>query len=141
MEKWIDWEGGECPVADDTWVFIRLRDGTVSDSAGPARSHTLRWGHNGIGSDIIAYCIEQPADALADTLTERGEFIDNARVCQGIKQVMHASPNWAELPDDMKEALEMIAHKTARILNGDPMYADSWHDIAGYAKLVEGRLE
>lgn len=31
----------------------------------------------------------------------------------------------------------MIQHKIGRILNGDPAYADSWHDIAGYATLVE----
>ena len=31
----------------------------------------------------------------------------------------------------------MILHKLARILNGDPNYVDSWHDIAGYAILVE----
>lgn len=35
----------------------------------------------------------------------------------------------------------MIAHKIGRILNGDPNYADSWIDIAGYAKLVADRLE
>ena len=34
----------------------------------------------------------------------------------------------------------MILHKIGRILNGDPNYADSWHDIAGYAKLVEDEL-
>lgn len=34
----------------------------------------------------------------------------------------------------------MQAHKQARILNGDPNYADSWHDIAGYATLVEQEL-
>ena len=50
------------------------------------------------------------------------------------------SPNWAALSDDKKEALGMIAHKIARILNGDPEYGDSWHDIAGYAKLVEDSL-
>ena len=26
-------------------------------------------------------------------------------------------------------------------MNGDPNYADSWIDIAGYAKLVSDRLE
>jgi hypothetical protein len=31
-------------------------------------------------------------------------------------------------------------HKVARILNGDPDYADSWRDIIGYARLVEKRL-
>ena len=45
-----------------------------------------------------------------------------------------------DLSPDQREALEMIAHKIARILNGDPDYADSWHDIAGYAQLVADRL-
>ena len=30
---------------------------------------------------------------------------------------------------------------TGRIVNGDQHYADSWIDIAGYAKLVADRLE
>jgi hypothetical protein len=34
----------------------------------------------------------------------------------------------------------MICHKLGRIAAGDIDYADSWHDIAGYAKLVEDRL-
>lgn len=36
---------------------------------------------------------------------------------------------------------EMIAHKIARILNGDPNYADNWHDIAGYATLIDLQLQ
>lgn len=35
----------------------------------------------------------------------------------------------------------MIAHKIARILNGDPDYDDSWVDIAGYATLVVKKLK
>ena len=54
---------------------------------------------------------------------------------------MADSSNWATLPDDMREALEMIQHKVGRILNGDATWADSWVDIAGYAKLVSDRLE
>lgn len=46
-----------------------------------------------------------------------------------------------DLADDQYEALDMIAHKIARIINGDPDYADSWDDIAGYAKLVADRLQ
>ncbi len=41
---------------------------------------------------------------------------------------------------DQTEALEMICHKIARIINGDSDYADSWVDIAGYATLVANRL-
>jgi len=42
---------------------------------------------------------------------------------------------------DQREALDMICHKIARIVNGNPDYADSWTDIAGYATLVAERLE
>ena len=39
------------------------------------------------------------------------------------------------------EALDMICHKIARIINGDPNHLDSWQDIAGYARLVAERLQ
>jgi hypothetical protein len=53
---------------------------------------------------------------------------------------MHSADNWTGLAPDQQEALEMIQHKIARILNGDPDYFDNWHDIAGYATLVAMRL-
>ena len=82
--------------------------------------------------------------SITNTLQERGArygtFTEHARIAQNIKAAMRDSPNWEKLPPHMKEALEMNAHKTARILNGDPTYADSWHDIVGYTKLVEDTL-
>jgi hypothetical protein len=48
---------------------------------------------------------------------------------------------YKELNPVQMEALEMIAHKIARILNGNPDHHDHWHDIAGYATLVAERLE
>ena len=81
---------------------------------------------------------------IDNTLDEReanyGRFTEQARIAQNIKSAMRDSPNWHRLPDHMKEALEMNAHKTARILNGDPQYADSWHDIIGYTRLIEIEL-
>lgn len=81
---------------------------------------------------------------IIETLTERGErygkFRNHALITQNLKSTM-AVGNWRVLDSDQKEALEMIAHKIGRILNGDPNYADSWVDIAGYAKLVADRLE
>ena len=78
------------------------------------------------------------------TLSERGLrygcFTEHARITQNIKAAMVDSPNWKELTPNMKEALEMIAHKAGRILNGDPFYHDSWHDIVGYTKLVADEL-
>lgn len=78
------------------------------------------------------------------TLAERGarygSFVEHARITQAIKAAMADSPNWIVLAPDQRETLEMIAHKAGRILNGDPDYHDSWHDIVGYTKLVADRL-
>ena len=77
---------------------------------------------------------------LAERGSRYGDFANHARITQAIKAAMIDSPNWAVLDHDMKEALEMLAHKMGRILNGDPHYHDSWHDIIGYTKLVADRL-
>jgi hypothetical protein len=53
---------------------------------------------------------------------------------------MRDTPGWDNLPDDMKESLEMMATKIGRILYGKPEHHDSWHDLGGYAKLVADRL-
>jgi hypothetical protein len=79
-------------------------------------------------------------DTLAVRGTRYGTFAGQARITQAIKRAMADSPNWATLPDDAVNALDMIASKIARILNGDPNYDDSWHDIGGYAKLIEDRI-
>ena len=69
-----------------------------------------------------------------------GQFIDNAKFTHFVKEEMRRSPSWSKMYADQREALDMIAHKIARIVNGDPDYMDSWDDIAGYAKLVSDRL-
>ena len=88
--------------------------------------------------------IEKPSTVDA-TLTERakryGDFKGHAAITQTLKRAMASHEGWGRLADDQKEALEMIAHKIGRILNGDANYRDSWHDIAGYATLVEKRLQ
>jgi Domain of unknown function (DUF6378) len=84
-------------------------------------------------------------DTLDATLAERGarygKFTSHAGITQAIKTFMRATGKWGALQADQQEALEMVAHKIGRILNGDPDYADSWIDIAGYARLVADRLE
>lgn len=82
---------------------------------------------------------------IQEILQERGDrygsFIDNATTCQALKKVLHMNDNWLHMNYDQREALDMICHKMARILNGDPNYVDSWADIAGYATLVANRLK
>ena len=70
-----------------------------------------------------------------------GDFASHAIITQNIKAAMRHSLNWAKLPNDMKESLEMVAHKIGRILNGQFDYKDSWTDGAGYFTLIANRLE
>lgn len=84
---------------------------------------------------------------ITSVLTERGlrygKFREQARYSQLMKDAFVAYmgyPKYDSLDSDQKEALAMIFHKLARIANGDPHYADSWVDIAGYAQLVADRL-
>ena len=83
--------------------------------------------------------------SIDDTLTERGntygDFTTHAQITQGLKSVMRRTDNWFKLTPDKQEALDMIAHKIGRILNGDPEFHDSWHDIVGYAKLAADRVK
>lgn len=96
--------------------------------------------------------VEAPQEKTKETgvdalLTERGSrygnFLDTARITQRLKSVAHqfAQQHDKTFDVDQAEALDMIFNKIGRILNGDPNYADSWIDIAGYAKLVANRLE
>ena len=84
---------------------------------------------------------------IDETLNERGtrygEFADHASISQRLKSVARFEISFRDkvMAEDQIEALEMIFHKIARIINGDPNYADSWVDIAGYATLVANRLE
>lgn len=84
--------------------------------------------------------------SIEDTLTERGgrygDFFGHAMVAMSLKRVIEANlaSRKKRLADDQQQALDTICDKIARIINGDPNYIDNWHDIAGYATLVEKRL-
>ena len=84
-------------------------------------------------------------DVVDSTITERGKrygrFEDGALIMRQLKDIAHKSPSWKRMQPNQKEAMDMILHKVGRILNGDPDYADSWIDIAGYAKLISDWLE
>ncbi|MCE2686868.1 MAG: DUF6378 domain-containing protein [Cryomorphaceae bacterium] len=84
--------------------------------------------------------------SVENILDERGlrygKFKDHAFVAQSLKSIITVElmKRAKNLSCDQAEALEMICHKIARIINGDSDYADSWVDIAGYATLVANRL-
>lgn len=83
---------------------------------------------------------------IQDTLNERGErygeFRDVARLSNDMMRVLHTAPNYhTALSESQHFALVMITNKMARIVCGDPDYIDNWHDIAGYATLIEQELK
>lgn len=86
--------------------------------------------------------MSQVDDVLKQRLARYGYFDEHAKITQELKSVINGEllKRGKVLDDDMQEALDMICHKIARIVNGDPNYDDNWIDIAGYATLVANRL-
>lgn len=80
---------------------------------------------------------------LAQRGSRYGVFKQHAEVSQRFKALLTEELVNREklLTDSQQEAMEMIFHKIARIVNGDPNYSDSWRDIAGYAALVADELD
>ncbi len=79
-------------------------------------------------------------ETLATRASSHGDFIENGQVMQDLKYVCRYGPNYPAMVRYQEEAIDMICHKLGRILCGDPNFVDHWHDIAGYATLVENIL-
>jgi transposase len=88
--------------------------------------------------------VDTDVDAILDERAATyGSFSTQAAIAQSIKEDIRVALNarGRVLSPDQHEALDMIAGKIARIVNGNPTYVDSWIDIAGYATLVADRLQ
>jgi len=81
---------------------------------------------------------------IKETLNQRqsqyGSFEDVAMITEQMVDIMRKG-YYENLAYNQKMALYMICSKMARIVNGDPNHKDSWHDIAGYATLIDNELE
>ena len=81
---------------------------------------------------------------INNTLNERGErygkFKDVASTTYALQEILRAASSHEHMSDDQVIALDMICNKMARIVNGDPSYIENWHNISGYATLVEQEL-
>ena len=78
--------------------------------------------------------------AVDETLQDRnkthGDFKFQCEITNRLKETV----GWGDtgkITSWQKEALDMICVKMGRILAGNPCEPDHWHDIAGYARLVE----
>lgn len=82
-------------------------------------------------------------EILAERGKTHGDFKSHAKISQHLKLTLREqSADWQmDFSRTQQEALEMICHKIARIVAGDPNFVDHWRDIAGYATLVANELE
>lgn len=141
--KWVDYKSGDVrPNADQLIEWVNSVGATDK-----APAHALNWDEP--NHPIVRYRVvsDKPATDVDTVLNERGSrygvFTGHAQITVELKRTirLHLNARGKKLADDQQEALDMICHKIGRIINGDPDYADSWVDIAGYAKLVSDRLE
>jgi hypothetical protein len=137
------------PVPAMTAISTTSTESLLAGSNGTSHSTIpvpQGWGTVAItGSTLNNTTLNGKKDSTIAVLDERaknyGKFMDMAQITQSFKDILHTAPSWKTMQADQQESLEMIVHKIARILNGRPDYADSWVDIAGYARLVGDRLE
>ena len=80
-------------------------------------------------------------DIINERAKTHGDYKTTSAWSQSLKDMFRSSGNWTNLNDGQREALEMIAVKLARLLNGNPQFPDHWDDIAGYGKLGATSIE
>lgn len=76
-DGWVDWHGGECPVDSDAIVEVKFRNPS-SNQFNSDRAGDFYWPHDGLGYDIIAYRLRQPAksEQVCDDAAETDDEAD-----------------------------------------------------------------
>src|SRR3981081_4585492 len=87
---------------------------------------------------------EQDSPYRVSRLDDRGktygDYSKMSNIIQSIKANMRAGSMNDKLTHGQREALEMIATKIGRIVEGDPNHIDRWRDIAGSATVAAARI-
>ena len=145
--KWIK----HCDKRDD-YIVLWQRE-SLNDKVASAEEYRQSFAkQNGIPIFLERQKFTQPEElpfvgdeptgvdgTLAERQAQYGNFSEVAEMTQQLLTVM-GQYGYEYLPDMHKEALHMICSKMARIVNGDHNHLDSWHDIGGYAKLIENNI-
>ena len=133
-------------LVSDSYIYLAKKK--LREAAGEVVEtvrQTAAEHNNKVKEMIEDWRVEAEADTDVDAILDEraatyGSFEDVAGCAQEIKNAIRICNN-SELDDDQIEALDMIASKIARVVNGNPNHIDSWIDIAGYATLVADRLQ
>lgn len=86
--------------------------------------------------------VEDIEATLAERGARYGDFTDHARLTMALCDAVRSDPSskYNDMEPYSRLAIDVILNKIARACTGDPLYDDNWHDIIGYAKLVEDRI-
>jgi len=80
---------------------------------------------------------EIPGDKLVqERHSTHGDFGENARISQRLKEWCRESPGWNRLTDVERESMDMIILKFSRILSGKSLEKQHWEDVVGYGNLA-----
>lgn len=132
-------------TAKDRLMNLKKNERILHDPSGEQPDQVIKVAEPEVASSVEA--------TLAQRGSRYGDFTDHAGLAQGLmfrlqtfnkpdaEMVEGFRVPWRhDLNDVQRQAITVIMDKIARILSGDPNYDDNWHDIQGYAKLVEDRL-
>jgi hypothetical protein len=75
-------------------------------------------------------------DLLKQRERTHGDFAETAALAQMFKDVARRSNNWAALPFFLREAIDGLLFKLARLLCGDFAFPDHLDDMIGYLALA-----
>jgi len=108
-------------IPEDDWEYFEDREMSMREAAG-------------------RIVMKDVTETLDQRENRYGEYKNVSATSQWLKDIMRGGDSWNAMEPYMQESLDLIANKLSRIVNGDPFYDDSWHDVGGYAKLVEIEL-
>lgn len=71
---------------------------------------------------------------------EYGDWKEDGGLADALIIMVESQPRWNAIPGFLRQSIRMILVKIARLVSGNSMNRDSWHDIQGYALIAEQRL-
>ena len=100
-DGWIEWHGGECPVAKGTLVDVKHRDGNVHLNQSALLDAPLPngcaedWDNDGVSGDIIAYRLSKPdwPEDRVDVIGQNGNTGEHYAIYTSPERVENEAEN------------------------------------------------
>lgn len=92
--------------------------------------------HDPLRASPTGFRMTDVNNTISDRQRTHGNYEDVAQTYDELVRIARACPSFMKMNAPQSMSTEMIMHKLARALNGDPNFTDHWHDIEGYAALA-----